>query len=910
MRKRRPALPKPQPASLDDQLALVVEQDGVTLLSADGVRFMRGPTHVEAAKRSTRKRPRVKGKKQGEATIGYAGHSAVSVPMDSRVRDAVADLDRVVVGFLQSPGQGLKRTALHVRMAEHARSPYVVSLRGVSLTLRKTSPDERVPQSALATSSSALPMPSFGSGGTPDLEVVAALASDLNLEGAEEAESAYREQFTPPTFRAAYALSYGSLQQAAFGLSSVASEIGRLLTVPKLRIVMPSFARVATVPTVRLPRAIPVFQDRLSFVRAALGVLALLVVATLPANAVRLARSLESGKATAIAAGEQAVAEARVAGTSSVAGGEEALRRASAQFRMADDALDSMNALAIGLAGLVPESRNAYRTARALTEIGEKSSEAGSLLARGFSSALGSGGTPILDRLGVLSAYAQGALPLLEDAATAFQNVDAGVIPEEHRASVTELAAGIDDGRVALREFTGMADLLAAMLGKEEPRRYLLIFQNPTERRPTGGFMGSFAEVTFDRGDIRSLHVPPGGTYALQGDLVARIAPPEPLGLIADRWEFQDSNWAPDFSRAADKIRFFWSKAGGPTMDGVIAVNATFVERLLTLTGPVDVPEFGKTITSENFMEEVQRAVEIEYDREENQPKKILGALAPVLIERLKALPEDQILPLFGMVSEALETKEIQMSLSNADEETLVERYGWNGILKPTDGDAFAMIGANIAGQKTSLSVEERVAHTATVGEDGSIEDVVTMTRAHTGVKGELFRGVRNVEYFRFYVPRGAALLAADGFTPPDPTLFGPLQDGLEMDPDEAALAQTRARHASGLDVWDEGDRTVFGGWSMVDPGQTVTLSLRYRLPFSAQDLRARLDSGPDTSEEERARAAYTLLLTSQSGTPNRRITSQVVTPSNWTLAWGRAAEGIDEIWDRDRVVAGLYELP
>jgi len=89
--------------------------------------------------------------------------------------------------------------------------------------------------------------------------------------------------------------------------------------------------------------------------------------------------------------------------------------------------------------------------------------------------------------------------------------------------------------------------------------------------------------------------VPGGGTYDVQGQLLARVLPPGPLQLIADRWEFQDSNWALDFVAAANKIRYFWSKSGGPTMDGIITVNASFVEKLLELTGPVEVPELGKT---------------------------------------------------------------------------------------------------------------------------------------------------------------------------------------------------------------------------------------------------------------------------------------------------------------------------
>ena len=420
--------------------------------------------------------------------------------------------------------------------------------------------------------------------------------------------------------------------------------------------------------------------------------------------------------------------------------------------------------------------------------------------------------------------------------------------------------------------------------------------------------MGSFAEVTLDKGEITKLVVPPGGTYAVQGQLTARIAPPEPLQLIANRWEFQDANWSPDFAKAAEKIRLFWSASGGPTMDGIVAVNATLVEKLLVLTGPIEVPELGKTISSENFLLETQKAVELEYDREENQPKKILGLLAPRLLERLKDLSQDQMMSAFGLLSSALETKDIQVSLLDPDEQELARRYGWYGQMKQTPGDVLSVIVANVAGQKTDLAIQDRVEHVATIAATGAIEDAVTITRAHTGTKGELFRGVRNVTYIRTYVPAGSTLLEASGFTAPDPSLFDKLQDGLEMDVDEAALMKTRIRHASGIDVWDEGDRTVFGGWSMVDPGSTITLSLRYRLPFTANDLRDRLDTGPASDDQAVPRTAYSLLLTSQSGTPNRRITSRVNIPTGWKTAWGRLADGIDAAWDRDYVMAALYE--
>lgn len=898
--------------SLEDQLASVMEGEGISVLSADGVRFMRAPTTVEIGKGGSRKRRRARhsaGSRSSKSGASYAGRPAVSPLAADRMRDAVADLDRVVVGFGQAgkpggagPGRSMP---VAIRQAEHARSPYVVSLRGLVLSRPKKTADERLPQAVLGRSEMPL-------GRALDLGTIAALASDLRFEGFDR--PAVREQFTPTSFEAAYALSYGPLEQWA---QQVLACLGELAD---------RFRRLG--PVIRpgrrsracAGRARTVFRPQWSFARAALGVGALLGIAALPAYAVRFARSFELTRAAVTSAGRDALGEIKLAAHKPLPAGVIALRRASARFRQADDALSGANSLALGLATLVPKTRASYRTARALTEAGAKSADAAALLAQGLLGALtGAERTP-LERLDVMAAYAQGALPLLDDATAAGARVEAGVLPEAERAKAAELAERVAEGRLAVRDFVGLATLLGDVLGRAEQRRYLVLFQNPSELRPTGGFIGSYAELKLDRGEIKNLTVPAGGTYDLQGQLVARIAPPAPLALIADRWELQDANWSPDFRAAASKIRYFWSQSGGPTVDGVIAVNATLVPKLLALTGPVELPELGKTITAGNFLLETQKAVELEYDRAENKPKKILGLLAPKLIERLKALPQDRWLSIFGVLQDALATKDIQVSFSASDEDALAERFGWNGRLKTVNGDALAVVDANIAGQKTDLAIEETVDHAADIKPNGSVLDTVTLTRRHTASKGELFRGVRNVTYVRFYVPRGSTLLDARGFRSPDPKLFQPPREDVTPDPDEANKTRTLVRHPSGLEEWDEGERTVFGGWSLVDPGNSVVLRVTYRLPFSAFDIRERLQTGPASEDPAPSaalgagsggagRAAYSLLLTSQSGKSSRRLTSSVKLPEGWQTRWERPKDGVPETWDSDRVYAALYDI-
>jgi len=258
----------------------------------------------------------------------------------------------------------------------------------------------------------------------------------------------------------------------------------------------------------------------------------------------------------------------------------------------------------------------------------------------------------------------------------------------------------------------------------------------------------------------------------------------------------------------------------------------------------------------------------------------------------------------------------LQIALNREEEEQVIERYGWSGRLKETPGDMLAIVEANIAGQKTDGVIAEDVVHEARINEEGVVEDTVTLTRTHGGVKGEPFRGVRNVSYLRVYVPRGSVLRGSAGFSAPSSTLFK------EPDPDsrpDADLAvETVASGGDGqIHLTEEAGYTVFGGWLQLDPGETQTVTLTYRLPFTVSELLQTLDPTPqNAAETERSRGAYTLLLRSQSGKSDRTITSRVRYPSAWGVVWSRTATTTEagvlttqQAWDRDRVIAHLFHF-
>lgn len=650
---------------------------------------------------------------------------------------------------------------------------------------------------------------------------------------------------------------------------------------------------------------VPVVVPRISYVRVVGSFMVFALFVSLPAGAVSLARSVKSSWTSIESHGRSTLAKAELALATSPEKATEQWQQTAQGFADSDKALNDVNVLAVALSKILPQTRNAYASARALLDAGEQASQAAALFSKGADAALSGDVHYPTDRLKLFTTYLDQVEDRIAKANEAMAHVDERVIPAEQRPRVSELKNRLIQASTALQEVRQFSQVMPAILGEESQRRYLVVFQNSSELRPTGGFMGSMAEVVVDRGDLRQVNVMGGGPYDLQGQLKTRVKSPKPLSLVSARWEFQDANWYPDFAASAENVRRFWSDAGQPTLDGVIAVNVAAMEGLLEDIGPIEMPQYGKTFTAETFRQELQNAVEVEYDKGENKPKKIIGDLIPLVMERVLNADNTLKPKLLKRLNVSLENKDMQVYLTRENEQSVFSRYGWTGELKPTIGDALAVIGTNIAGQKSDAAIREHVDHDVRISNDGTITDTVTLVRQHTAAKGTPFIGVNNVQFMRFYAPQGSVLLGANGFNAPSSSLF---EQPLPQDENDAMLAAVeKNQHETfgGLVATDEFNRTSFGGWIQLKPGETATTTVTYKLPFNAFDLAKRWYPSSSASH----RAAFVLDSTSQSGA-HRTITQTVTVPDGWKSLWSNADLATNGDWTHNRLNAILFETP
>ena len=643
-------------------------------------------------------------------------------------------------------------------------------------------------------------------------------------------------------------------------------------------------------PSLRLP--FPAF----GWQRAIASFIGLSFLFVLPLHAMNVVQDLRGTKSALEQTGEEAVsflsagAQAALAKNASQANIH--FSRANERFQNAKNNIDDLGEGTNFLLSILPMTQASFQTADALVEVGKELSIAGERLSAGYAAMEAELQPTPVSRLNILEAYLNSAIPHLQNAQKALEHVDLEAIPETHRSVLLSAQKNLPTLLTTIDEFQQFFTLATTLLGADGTKRYLIAFQNNTEIRPTGGFLGSFAVLDVSHGDITNLDVPEGGSYDLQGSLKENIVAPLPLQLLSARWEFQDSNWFPDFPTSARQALDFYNSAGGPTIDGVVAVNATFITSLLSLLGPVEMTEYDRTIDSENFLFETQKIVEYDYaayqdpnsERQEAAPKAFIGDLTEKLLARVKDLDTASLLQILDTAQKGLSQKDIQLYFPNEDIQKVAREFSWTGEVKQTDHDYLMIVDANLGGGKTDLVIDEKVNLEVSVQTDGKILNKLTITRTHNGINGAMFTGVNNVDFLRVYVPQGSKLISASGFTIPDISLFEApdadwTQDSDVLFNEESAVVDP----TTSTIISEESGKTVFGNWVQTKPGETSTVAFTYELPFEISTDAGLLQTvknkvGLNNGE------TYSLLVQKQSGILNRETNVTISAPDFKTL--------------------------
>jgi hypothetical protein len=562
--------------------------------------------------------------------------------------------------------------------------------------------------------------------------------------------------------------------------------------------------------------------------------------------------------------------------------------QAYANFDSISRDLDDMGGAFIGVARFVPYLSK-LSSGAALAQAGKDVSQTGSYVneviktmdsLKNQSAGDGVDGLKSISMLKIFqetNANVEKIQALLKDAEENIDKVNVDDVPDDQRVKFVEMKNKLPEINKFLAMFVDNSKIFTDVLGGNGPRKYLFLFQNNQEMRATGGFIGTYGVMNILNGRIDKFFI--DGIFNPDGQLREKVVPPKPIQKISAAWSLHDSNWFPDFPASAEKATWFYEKTGGPTVDGVITMTPTVMQKLLRITGPIEMAEYGVTVDENNFLEEIQREVEVDYDKDLNQPKKILADLAPIILDKIfNTKSTSDIVKTAGVLLESLNEKQILIYSKNYDIEKKLSELHWSGEVLATQKDYVSVVNTNINGYKTDGVVDEKIGHEAEIQADGTIVDTLTITRHHNGGNTNLdWLNRVNADYMRVYVPKGSKLLSVEGQTrefnsaPLDYEALGFKHDAqIKMEEDSMEVDES-----SGARIYDDFDKTVFANWVYVSPQETVVVKYKYVLPFKI-----------NLSTENKLIDTYSLLAQKQSGSIGSQFESVIIFPKEYAVNW------------------------
>jgi hypothetical protein len=399
--------------------------------------------------------------------------------------------------------------------------------------------------------------------------------------------------------------------------------------------------------------------------------------------------------------------------------------------------------------------------------------------------------------------------------------------------SVRELTDGtttfVNDARPLVK-------VLPSLLGESEEKKYLVLFQNDKELRPTGGFITGFSVFRIDKGVIKA-----DGSddiYTLDNSIRNKKPAPAPIQKYlanVPTFNLRDSNISPDYIDSMQTFRSMYESASGAKeVDGIIAIDTHVLVNTVKILDDT-ITAGGMTFNTKNdprcdcpqIIYELENNISRPVNYVKTDRKSILGDLLDaILVKALSSSPKQYWGALFQTLIRQTNEKHVLFYLYDEEAQKGIEALNAAGRIREFDGDYLHINETNFSGAKVNIFMEEAVENSYKVDKDGAITKTVTINYKNPFPPSDcnLERGglCLNAEYrdwIRIYVPKGSELIDSKG-------------------------SQVK------MTTSEELGKTMFEGFVTVRPKGVGSLTLTYKLPFKVtknSPLPVRIQKQPGT---------------------------------------------------------------
>jgi hypothetical protein len=398
------------------------------------------------------------------------------------------------------------------------------------------------------------------------------------------------------------------------------------------------------------------------------------------------------------------------------------------------------------------------------------------------------------DRIAFLTQSIEGLLPYFDtidskvgEIETSLNSINAARYPEEIKgiqlkSLILKAQEMVADGHTLIKDGKPILSKTSWLLGKDSPRKYLMIFQNDGELRPSGGFWTAYSTLTVSNGKVT-----PGAAsniYDLDDKIASRVPAPRLIKsyhINVPYLNLRDSNLSPDFPTDAQIFVDQYTKAMGTKdkFDAVIAIDTQVLADMVKILGKLDTRVGTFTADPDKRCNGCPSIIyELEWmsgrprDYIEKNRKDFMNPLMSALLANVMGSEKTKMASLIETFFKNVNQKHVLVYFPDAEMQKIGNLANITGKIVDTEKsvDYFHLNDANFASAKSNIFITQKIKHDITI-KNGVAEHKISITYTNPAPgsncnleKGDLCLNASQYrDLFRFYVPTGSKLIKMTG---------------------------------------------------------------------------------------------------------------------------------------------------
>jgi uncharacterized membrane protein YbhN (UPF0104 family) len=370
--------------------------------------------------------------------------------------------------------------------------------------------------------------------------------------------------------------------------------------------------------------------------------------------------------------------------------------------------------------------------------------------------------------------------------------------------------------------------VVSELLAFDTRRTHIVLGQDDEEVRPTGGFIGTVWELTFDRGVLIDHRV--FSSYVVDEHVPVErwMRAPESFrtSFGSEVMPFRDANWWPDFRVSAAHLRDIYGNAQGVRPHAVIGITQAALAELVGALGGVQVAAGTTSLTLRGgdvrqFVREgVKDSGATSGEDPRRQAARLLGE---AIITRLASGSDVDPLHATAALWNSAKAATLTVDTGASRASKALAALGWNGAIGELRPGESRWYEANVYSPKFTEEIHRTFEYARHESEDGTIETRLSVT-------------VSNL------LPTVPVPCAQPALPPNPPCYWFRWWVAIDGDADLVSMPSGRqlpgslaASRSSGSDplsccvVESDGANTIISGVEVVPPGESAQIDLSFR---------------------------------------------------------------------------------